>query len=84
MAIAIEFIDYADTISDEIRAKTLEIKMLLGDAKNPRLGTDRPWITATVDYAAARIDYLVLKGDLDALVASLPENLEDVPEPEEP
>ena len=84
MATVEEFIDYAEQVSAQVAAKNLDIKMLLGDAKDPRLGTNRPWITAVVDYAAARTAYLVLKAELDALVASLPESLDDVPEPEEP
>ena len=84
MATAEEFIAYADTVCNQIQAKNQEIRMLLGDARDPRLGTNRAWITAVVDYAQARVDYLVLKAELDALVASLPEALGDVPEPVEP
>ena len=84
MATVEEFIGYANSVCNQIQAKNQEIKMLLGDALDPRLGTNRAWITAVVDYASARTDYLVLKAELDALVASLPEALGDVPEPEEP
>lgn len=84
MATVEEFIGYANGLCSQIQAKNLEIKMLLGDALDPRLGTDRDWIVAQVDYAAARTDYLTLKAELDALVDSLPENLNDVPVPEEP
>ena len=81
MATAKEYIEYVIEISGQVQAKNNEIKALVEDAINPRLGVTRPWVTATVDYAAARIDYLVLKDELTALVALLPDGLDDVPEP---
>ena len=81
MATAKEYIEYVIEISGQVQAKNNEIKALVEDAINPRLGVTRPWVTAVVDYPAARLDYLVLKDELTALVALLPDGLDDVPEP---
>ena len=74
-----QFIDYAKSVNESVRAKTLELDMLLDDAANPRLDTKRLWITVVVDYGAAMAEYLALVGELEALVGMYPKSLNDVP-----
>ena len=74
-----QFIDYAKSVNEGVRAKTLELDMLLDDAQNPRLDTKRTWVTVVVDYGAAMAEYLALVGELEALVGMYPKSLDDVP-----
>ena len=78
MATVEEMIGFAKSKTKEMRDKMLEIDILLTEVITPH-SFNCPWITCNVDLAAARLDYIALLDEAEAILAGFPRTPDDVP-----
>lgn len=78
MATVEEMIGFAKSKTEEMRAKMLEVDVLLHDFQNPG-PAKRDWITVTVDAPGALVDYLALLAEAEVILGEFPKSPSDVP-----